>query len=58
MADESDKEHGMSELGRQFIAGQLAHMRELSLLFAPNINSYKRLCARILCSNCYPLGTR
>ncbi|MFM2144685.1 MAG: hypothetical protein RI899_473 [Actinomycetota bacterium] len=42
MADESDKEHGMSELGRQFIAGQLAHMRELSLLFAPNINSYKR----------------
>jgi glutamine synthetase len=42
MADDSDKEHGMSELGRQFIAGQLAHMRELSLLFAPNINSYKR----------------
>lgn len=42
MADESDKEHGMSELGRQFIAGQLTHMRELSLLFAPNINSYKR----------------
>jgi len=42
MADESDKVHGMSELGRQFIAGQLAHMRELSLLFAPNINSYKR----------------
>ena len=42
MADESDKEHGISELGRQFIAGQLAHMRELSLLFAPNINSYKR----------------
>jgi glutamine synthetase len=42
MADESDKEHGMSELGRQFIAGKLAHMRELSLLFAPNINSYKR----------------
>lgn len=42
MADESDKEHGLSELGRQFIAGQLAHMRELSLLFAPNINSYKR----------------
>jgi len=42
MTDEADKEHGMSELGRQFIAGQLAHMRELSLLFAPNINSYKR----------------
>lgn len=42
MTDDSDKEHGMSELGRHFIAGQLAHMRELSLLFAPNINSYKR----------------
>ena len=42
MADDSDKEHGMSELGRQFIAGQLAHLRELSILFAPNINSYKR----------------
>jgi len=42
MTDDSDKEHGMSELGQQFIAGQLAHMRELSLLFAPNINSYKR----------------
>lgn len=42
MVDESDKEHGMSEVGRQFIAGQLAHLRELSILFAPNINSYKR----------------
>ena len=42
MTDDSDQEHGMSELGRQFIAGQLTHMRELSLLFAPNINSYKR----------------
>jgi glutamine synthetase len=42
MADESDKVHGMSEVGRQFIAGQLEHLRELSILFAPNINSYKR----------------
>jgi len=42
MADEADKEHGMSDIGRQFIAGQIAHLRELSLLFAPNINSYKR----------------
>jgi glutamine synthetase len=32
----------MSEVGRQFIAGQIAHLRELSILFAPNINSYKR----------------
>jgi glutamine synthetase len=42
MVDDSDKEHGMSEIGRQFIAGQLAHLRELSILLAPNINSYKR----------------
>ena len=33
-------------LGRSFIAGQLAHLRELSLLFAPNINSYKRFARR------------
>ncbi|MDQ1644261.1 MAG: glutamine synthetase [Cryptosporangiaceae bacterium] len=29
-------------LFRHFIAGQLAHLRELTLLFAPNVNSYKR----------------
>ena len=42
MVDEGDKEQGMSDLGRPFIAGQIAHLRELTLLFAPNINSYKR----------------
>lgn len=42
MCDESDKAHGLSDLGRSFIAGQLAHARELTLMFAPNINSYKR----------------
>ena len=42
MTDEKDKEHGLSEVGRSFIAGQIKHLRELSLLFAPNINSYKR----------------
>ena len=42
MADEKDKEHGLSDVGRSFIAGQIKHLRELSLLFAPNINSYKR----------------
>ena len=42
MADKADDEHGLSDVGRQFIAGQLAHLRELSLMFAPNINSYKR----------------
>ena len=34
--------HGMSRLGEAFVAGQIAHMEELTLLFAPNINSYKR----------------
>lgn len=33
---------GTSLLFEQFLAGQLACLRELSLFFAPNINSYKR----------------
>ncbi|HYK28950.1 MAG TPA: glutamine synthetase family protein [Streptosporangiaceae bacterium] len=37
-----DGPHGLSALGEHFIAGQLAAMRELTLLYAPNINSYKR----------------
>ena len=36
-------EHGdMAPLMRHFLAGQLAAMRELTLLYAPNVNSYKR----------------
>jgi glutamine synthetase len=45
MADDADHEFGMSDVGRSFAAGQLAHMRDLTLLFAPNINSYKRYVA-------------
>lgn len=41
MADDSAGD-GLSDLGRHFIAGQLAHAAELTLLFAPQINSYKR----------------
>ncbi|MEW2086534.1 glutamine synthetase family protein [Streptomyces sp. NPDC005283] len=33
---------GMSQVMRYFLAGQLAALREFSLLYAPNINSYKR----------------
>jgi glutamine synthetase len=33
---------GLSDVGRSFVAGQLRYMRELTLLLAPNINSYKR----------------
>ncbi|MFD3452165.1 glutamine synthetase family protein [Streptomyces sp. NPDC058691] len=32
----------MSETMRHFLAGQLAALRDFSLLYAPNINSYKR----------------
>ena len=41
MAD-AESDDGMSDLGRAFVAGQLAHLDELTLLFAPQINSYKR----------------
>src|SRR5580692_2324083 len=37
-----DGPHGLSAMGEHFVAGQLAAMRELTLLYAPNINSYKR----------------
>jgi len=33
---------GTSELFEHFLAGLLAHLRELTLFFAPNVNSYKR----------------
>lgn len=42
---DTEAEHEMSTLFRQFMAGQLHAMRELTLLFAPNINSYKRFVA-------------
>jgi glutamine synthetase len=37
--------HALSELGEQFLAGQLACLRELTLFLAPNLNSYKRFVA-------------
>lgn len=40
-ADESGP-HGMSPMFRSFIAGVLATLREMTLFYAPNINSYKR----------------
>ncbi|HEY8982807.1 MAG TPA: glutamine synthetase family protein [Streptomyces sp.] len=33
---------GMTDIMRHFLAGQLAALRDFSLLYAPNINSYKR----------------
>ena len=38
----ADDEGGMSDVMRHFLAGQLAALRDFSLLYAPNINSYKR----------------
>jgi glutamine synthetase len=35
-------DHGFSKTFESFIAGQLSCLRELTLFFAPNINSYKR----------------
>ena len=37
-----DGPHGLSKTGQHFLAGQLAALRELTLCYAPNINSYKR----------------
>src|SRR5579859_8210368 len=34
--------YGMSKLGEHFLAGLLDGMRELTLCYAPNVNSYKR----------------
>ena len=38
----ADGGHGMSTVMKQALAGTLATMREFTLLYAPNINSYKR----------------
>ena len=39
---ESDEYH-LSDEGKAYIAGLLKHAREICSLFAPNVNSYKRL---------------
>jgi glutamine synthetase len=43
---DDDQPLGMSQMFRSFVAGQLATLRELTLLYAPNINSYKRFADR------------
>jgi glutamine synthetase len=35
-------DHGFSETFEHFLAGQLACLRDFTLFFAPNVNSYKR----------------
>ncbi|MGY6707501.1 MAG: glutamine synthetase family protein [Rhizobiaceae bacterium] len=41
--DEAD-DYGMSALMKHFLAGQLAHARDITLFLAPYVNSYKRFC--------------
>ncbi|OBK38111.1 glutamine synthetase [Mycobacterium sp. 1245111.1] len=43
---EDNEPFGMSQMFRSFVAGQLATLRELTLCYAPNINSYKRFADR------------
>ena len=43
-ADEK-AEHGMSQLMRHYVAGQLAYAREITWFLAPYVNSYKRFQA-------------
>lgn len=38
--------HGMSETMRRYLAGLLRHADEITLLLAPNVNSYKRFQAQ------------
>jgi glutamine synthetase len=40
-----DRPNGFSPLMEHFLAGQLACLRDFSLLLAPNVNSYKRYVA-------------
>ena len=40
---DADDQYFLSDVAKSFIAGQLRHARELSIIFAQNVNSYKRL---------------
>lgn len=40
---DSENQYGLSQTALQFLAGQLAYAREIAGVFAPTVNSYKRL---------------
>lgn len=42
-ADKADK-HGMSDLMKHYLAGQLTYAEEITAFLAPYVNSYKRFC--------------
>ena len=48
----------LSKAGEHFLAGQLATLRELTLCFAPNINSYKRYPGGLVRSDRGRVGRR
>lgn len=41
--EDGNGEYGLSDVGRYFIAGQLAHARAMCAVLSPLVNSYKRL---------------
>lgn len=41
---DKDDAHGMSAMMKHYLAGQLAHAREITAFLAPYVNSYKRFC--------------
>ena len=48
--EEGADEGGLSPVGYNFLGGVLNHAKGLTALFAPTINSYRRLCANITTS--------
>jgi glutamine synthetase len=40
---DAEGDHHLSDAAKSYIAGLLHHAREIAALFAPNVNSYKRL---------------
>jgi glutamine synthetase len=40
---DAEGDHHLSDAAKSYIAGLLRHAREIAALFAPNVNSYKRL---------------
>ncbi len=41
--DAKDEKYHLSEVARQFMAGQMKHVREMNAVINPTVNSYKRL---------------
>ena len=55
--DSSNGSHGFSKLFQNFLAGQIACMKALTLFFAPNINSYKRFAKGTFAPTAVAWGT-